>query len=135
MRVSILSIVSLTLALANFVSGHSDDAHRAREYVDDISVRETSTDVLADISTRDLISELSERLERRGGTPHVLMKCPHCPRQFVVRTNYNEHILEHALPNHAIGQALKCPYCPRPFYAHNNLIEHILVAHPGQKRR
>ncbi|KAF5335285.1 hypothetical protein D9611_011742 [Ephemerocybe angulata] len=84
MRVSILSIFSLTLALANFVSAHSDDTLNAREYVDDLSVRETSADVLADISTRDLISELSDRLERRGGE---LLKCPHCPRQFVNPNN------------------------------------------------
>ncbi|KAF5335283.1 hypothetical protein D9611_011744 [Ephemerocybe angulata] len=131
MRVSILSIVSLTLALANFVSGHSDDALHAREYVDDLSLRETNTDVLADISTRDLISELSERLERREeyvddlslretntdvladistrdliselserlerrdwGTPHRLLKCPHCHRQFIIPTNLVIHIAE-----------------------------------------
>ncbi|KAF6754999.1 hypothetical protein DFP72DRAFT_898206 [Ephemerocybe angulata] len=137
MRVSILSILSLTLALANFVSGHSDDAHRAREYVDDLSVRETSTDVLADISTRDLISELSEHLERRKwGTPHKLMNCPHCTRQFVVGNNLDEHIMgEHSLPNHAIGQAVKCPHCDRLFYAHNNLVEHIRMAHSRDRRR
>ncbi|KAF5335341.1 hypothetical protein D9611_011738 [Ephemerocybe angulata] len=90
MRVSIVSIVSLTLALANFVSAHSDDILHAREYVDDLSVRDIG-DALADISTRDLISELSERLERRGGE---LLQCPHCFRRFVNPNNLAAHIAE-----------------------------------------
>ncbi|KAF5335411.1 hypothetical protein D9611_011745 [Ephemerocybe angulata] len=91
MRVSIVSIVSLTLALANFVYAHSDDTLHAREYVDGLSVREIG-DALADISTRDLISELSERLERREGGE--LLQCPHCFRRFVNPNNLAAHIQE-----------------------------------------
>ncbi|KAF5310419.1 hypothetical protein D9611_012280 [Ephemerocybe angulata] len=85
MRVSI--ITSLALALANFVYAHSDDTLHAREYIDELSVRDIG-DALASISTRDLISDLSERLERRQS----LMKCPFCPRQFVVPNYYNAHL-------------------------------------------
>ncbi|KAF5311365.1 hypothetical protein D9611_012557 [Ephemerocybe angulata] len=114
MRVSILSIVSLTLVLANFVSGHSDDALCAREYVDNLSLRKTNTDVLADISTRYLISELSERLER-------------------LQANFNEHILEHsAHSKQPVGKAMQCPHCSSRFFALSNLNTHIANAHSNK---
>ncbi|KAF5310464.1 hypothetical protein D9611_012259 [Ephemerocybe angulata] len=142
MRVSIVSIVSLTLALTNFVYAHSDDTLHAREYVDELSVRDVG-DALADISTRDLMSELSERLERR----ERIHKCPLCPSMFMVVNTFDEHLRkEHPgyrlqfntpkpkpkpKPKRRYGQLEKCPHCFRQFVVHNNLKDHVGQEHPG----
>ncbi|KAF6746649.1 hypothetical protein DFP72DRAFT_1152081, partial [Ephemerocybe angulata] len=147
MRVSIVSIVSLTLALTNFVYAHSDDTLHAREYVDELSVRDIG-DALAHISTRDLMSELSERLERR----ERIHKCPLCPSMFMVANSFDDHLRkEHPgyrlqfntqpklntqpkpkpKPKRRNGQLTKCPHCFRQFVISDNLKDHVGREHPG----
>ncbi|KAF6760976.1 hypothetical protein DFP72DRAFT_843231 [Ephemerocybe angulata] len=86
MRVS-LALIPVVAALVSYVNAHSDPFFDAREYIDDLVAREdgyTETlerrEIMADISTRELIQELSERLERRA--PEKLKQCKFCKRTF-----------------------------------------------------
>ncbi|KAF6763189.1 hypothetical protein DFP72DRAFT_1060365 [Ephemerocybe angulata] len=79
MRLTFVKAIPIVVALASYVQGHVQDhkassAHHARELVDDLSLRGVSdilrreevADALTDISTRDLMEELSDRLEARS---------------------------------------------------------------------
>ncbi|KAF6748311.1 hypothetical protein DFP72DRAFT_1074391 [Ephemerocybe angulata] len=75
MRVgSILSLFPLVLSLRLLANAHSVGDHtlESRDFVDELSVREPefpsldAREILSDISTRELIDELSDRLERRA---------------------------------------------------------------------
>ncbi|KAF6744565.1 hypothetical protein DFP72DRAFT_1093658 [Ephemerocybe angulata] len=66
MRFNILVLVPTIVALASFVQGHYDefDARDTRE-IQSLLRRSEIMEELAEISTRDLIDELSSRLEAR----------------------------------------------------------------------
>ncbi|KAF6745760.1 ectomycorrhizas-regulated small secreted protein [Ephemerocybe angulata] len=72
MRVSLPTLLSVAISLASIVNAHQDQTLEARDYVDKLTAREVAytdlerRDLFADISTRELIDELSDRLERRG---------------------------------------------------------------------
>ncbi|KAF5323963.1 hypothetical protein D9611_008425 [Ephemerocybe angulata] len=75
MRVGpILSLIPLVLSLRSLANAHSvgDHTFEGRDFVDELSVREpgftslNARDILSGISTRELIDELSDRLERRA---------------------------------------------------------------------
>ncbi|KAF6755545.1 hypothetical protein DFP72DRAFT_896015 [Ephemerocybe angulata] len=71
MRVSLHTLLSVAISLVSIVNAHKDHAFEAREYVDELTAREEAYNTLerrelfADIATRELIDELSDRLERR----------------------------------------------------------------------
>ncbi|KAF6752507.1 hypothetical protein DFP72DRAFT_905009 [Ephemerocybe angulata] len=71
MRLSLLALIPIAASLFTYVSAHYDDAFEGREYVDEVvvtrSLDETleRREVLAGITSRELLDELSERLERR----------------------------------------------------------------------
>ncbi|KAF6753725.1 hypothetical protein DFP72DRAFT_1069292 [Ephemerocybe angulata] len=74
-----LTLVPILLSLAtSFVSAYHDHTAslHAREYIDSLAARDLHVQ-LSDLSTRDLIGELSERLERR-----YKWKCGKCKRTF-----------------------------------------------------
>ncbi|KAF5339610.1 hypothetical protein D9611_011473 [Ephemerocybe angulata] len=77
MRFNVLVLVPTVVALASYVQGHYDefDARDTRE-IQSLLSRSEIMEELAEISTRDLIDELSSRLEardeRKGGL--VLIK-------------------------------------------------------------
>ncbi|KAF6746466.1 hypothetical protein DFP72DRAFT_1175583 [Ephemerocybe angulata] len=95
MRVPLFTLLSCALSLASHIAAYGDHSLEAREAIDavlaerglyenDLSVRE----LLADVSTRELIGELSERLERRAndclecGKSFNLPKERYMPRKF-----------------------------------------------------
>ncbi|KAF6758009.1 hypothetical protein DFP72DRAFT_1043996 [Ephemerocybe angulata] len=70
---SILALIPMALSLGLIVNAQ-DHTLDSREYVDELSAREdyfgdalAAREILSDISTRELVNVLSERLERRGG--------------------------------------------------------------------
>ncbi|KAF6752104.1 hypothetical protein DFP72DRAFT_1070795 [Ephemerocybe angulata] len=67
MRFNVLALVPTVVALASYVQGHYDefDARDTRE-IQSLLGRSEIMEELAEISTRDLIDELSSRLEARG---------------------------------------------------------------------
>ncbi|KAF6750999.1 hypothetical protein DFP72DRAFT_1172615 [Ephemerocybe angulata] len=76
MRVSAFTLISIVASLATYVAAYSSkSAYTARELVDEFATRDLEAfdyalerrEILADLSTRNLIDELSDRLERRGG--------------------------------------------------------------------
>ncbi|KAF6750592.1 hypothetical protein DFP72DRAFT_851669 [Ephemerocybe angulata] len=86
MRVS-LALIPIVAALASYVKAHSDPSFDAREYTDELAARGDAytealerREIMTDISTRELIQELSERLERREGEKQK--KCKYCGRTF-----------------------------------------------------
>lgn len=62
----------------------NEDFFEARELVDEFANFERRSDVLADFSTRELVSELSERLERRGNiiSKKKTYQCPYCGKKY-----------------------------------------------------
>ncbi|KAF5335791.1 hypothetical protein D9611_009580 [Ephemerocybe angulata] len=90
MRISLLSLISFTIALASYVHAHPDHSsslNEARSYADALSAR----DILDALSTRDLIDELSGRLERRA------FVCSVCRNTFPSASALQEHVRrEHA---------------------------------------
>ncbi|KAF6749089.1 hypothetical protein DFP72DRAFT_1073646 [Ephemerocybe angulata] len=70
MRVSIFAILPIALALASSVTAHYDDDFEARDYIDDLATRDYGDDILGarhllvDISTRDLVNELTRRTSK-----------------------------------------------------------------------
>ena len=62
----------------------------AREWVDELTTRDLDfvnavlerREILSEISTRELIDELSDRLESRGLTKKKTYGCPYCGRQY-----------------------------------------------------
>ncbi|KAF5329879.1 hypothetical protein D9611_013419 [Ephemerocybe angulata] len=90
MRFNILVLVPTVVALASYVQGHYDQFD-ARDLVDELSTREIQSllrrseimEELAEISTRNLIYELSSRLEARGGgASKPVFHCFHCHKKF-----------------------------------------------------
>ncbi|KAF6746509.1 hypothetical protein DFP72DRAFT_855379 [Ephemerocybe angulata] len=71
MRLSLLALIPIAASLFTYVSAHYDDAFEGREYVDEVVVTRSFHDflehreALAGITSRELLDELSERLERR----------------------------------------------------------------------
>ncbi|KAF5335696.1 hypothetical protein D9611_009593 [Ephemerocybe angulata] len=81
MRLSLLSLIPIAASLFTYVSAHYDDSFEAREYVDEVVVTRSFDDslelreVLSGITSRKLLDELSERLERREW-----VVCPGCQK-------------------------------------------------------
>ncbi|KAF6757991.1 hypothetical protein DFP72DRAFT_1167839 [Ephemerocybe angulata] len=70
---SILALIPLAVSLG-LLANAQDHTLDSREYVDELSAREdyfgdalAAREILSDISTRELVNVLSERLERRVG--------------------------------------------------------------------
>ncbi|KAF6752488.1 hypothetical protein DFP72DRAFT_1171675 [Ephemerocybe angulata] len=76
MRLSFVALFSIFASMACTGYAHSDHDHalHAREFMDDLSSQ------LSDISTRDLVSALGERLERRRNSPRKC--CRTCGKVF-----------------------------------------------------
>ncbi|KAJ3514552.1 hypothetical protein NMY22_g14695 [Coprinellus aureogranulatus] len=62
----------------------SNDFFEARELVDEFTKFERRSDILSDFTTRELVDELSDRLERRGQKPTKpkTYKCVYCGRAY-----------------------------------------------------
>ncbi|KAF6742276.1 hypothetical protein DFP72DRAFT_1054132 [Ephemerocybe angulata] len=63
MHLPTLHLLSIVASLAVLSRAHSDHVFDAREYMDELSSRTDA--VLSSLATRELIAELSERLDRR----------------------------------------------------------------------
>ncbi|KAF6759598.1 hypothetical protein DFP72DRAFT_1101059 [Ephemerocybe angulata] len=67
MRVSLFAILPIVLALASTATAYYDDDFETRDYIDDLATRDYGDNVLGarhlliDISTRDLVDELTRR--------------------------------------------------------------------------
>ncbi|KAF5339215.1 hypothetical protein D9611_011186 [Ephemerocybe angulata] len=79
---SVLTLIPLALSLG-LLANAQDHTLDSREYVDELSAREdyfgdalAAREILSDVSTRELVNLLSERLERRGPGK----KCKRCHR-------------------------------------------------------
>ncbi|KAF6755528.1 hypothetical protein DFP72DRAFT_1067340 [Ephemerocybe angulata] len=72
MRLSLPTLLTVAISLVHIVNAQQDYTLDAREYVDELVARKEAYNALerrhlfADISTRELIAELSDRLERRA---------------------------------------------------------------------
>ncbi|KAF6750189.1 hypothetical protein DFP72DRAFT_851879 [Ephemerocybe angulata] len=86
MRVPLFTLLSCALSLASYAAAHGDHSFEAREAIDtvlaerglyenDLSVQE----LLTDVSTRELLGELSERLEVRAD---FICQVPGCGTKF-----------------------------------------------------
>ncbi|KAF6744394.1 hypothetical protein DFP72DRAFT_83008 [Ephemerocybe angulata] len=91
MRVSAFTLISIVASLATYVAAHSESTYDARELVDEFATRNLEAfdyalerrEILDDLSTRDLIDELSDRLERRAGEKlQKGFKCPYCGKNY-----------------------------------------------------
>ncbi|KAF6750179.1 hypothetical protein DFP72DRAFT_1048460 [Ephemerocybe angulata] len=121
MRFSILSLLPIALALASFTNAHVDRDHSlsAREYLDELSVVASleRRELLEDLTTRELIDELSDRLERR----EQLFKCPYtnvgCTKVFNTWQLMEAHVQYHFNEGHprpeAAAQRPRTPSPPR----------------------
>ncbi|KAF6765589.1 hypothetical protein DFP72DRAFT_1058171 [Ephemerocybe angulata] len=71
MRLSLIALIPLT-AFFSVVHAQSDYTREAREHIDELATRAfedvllTTRQELADLSTRDLVNELKDRLQRRS---------------------------------------------------------------------
>ncbi|KAF5340598.1 hypothetical protein D9611_007341 [Ephemerocybe angulata] len=78
MRVSFFAtILPIALSLASLTAARGYDSgltYEARDYIDELSTR----DQLSSLTTRELIDELSDRLERRGGSKYSTPVCTFC---------------------------------------------------------
>ncbi|KAF6755529.1 hypothetical protein DFP72DRAFT_847268 [Ephemerocybe angulata] len=83
MHLSLIALIPLT-AFFSVVHAQSDYTHEAREQIDELATRAfknsllTTRQDLADLSTRDLVDELEDRLQRRGDRD--IWFCQHCKR-------------------------------------------------------
>ncbi|KAF6742696.1 hypothetical protein DFP72DRAFT_1179093 [Ephemerocybe angulata] len=81
MRVSFINLLTVIGALASFANGYRDDyAFAARDILDELTASTRSLDrreILADITTRDLLHEVADRLEARGPK-----QCAYCKKPF-----------------------------------------------------
>ncbi|KAF6754559.1 hypothetical protein DFP72DRAFT_1125266 [Ephemerocybe angulata] len=70
MRLSLIALIPLT-AFFSVVHARSDHTHEAREHISELATRACEDSLLstrqdlADLSTRDLVNELEDRLQRR----------------------------------------------------------------------
>ncbi|KAF5311199.1 hypothetical protein D9611_013022 [Ephemerocybe angulata] len=100
---SLVALVPLAASLATLATAREYEYNDAREYIDELSLRETansedlstrSEQILSELSTRELIDELSDRLERRTryGT------CKNCNLRKVIKggscTEPGGHVLK-----------------------------------------
>ncbi|KAF6759264.1 hypothetical protein DFP72DRAFT_1167127 [Ephemerocybe angulata] len=83
---SLVALVPLAASLATLATARGYEYNDAREYIDELSLREnaeglSTRGLLSELSTRELIDELSDRLERRTryGT------CKHCGLRNVIK--------------------------------------------------
>ncbi|KAF6750959.1 hypothetical protein DFP72DRAFT_908929 [Ephemerocybe angulata] len=79
MRIQFLALLSTFVSLACLSSAHHEHSVDSRELVDALSTGDLPTRDLGDISMREIIDELSERLERRGPGRWC---CPECGKEF-----------------------------------------------------
>ncbi|KAF6742190.1 ectomycorrhizas-regulated small secreted protein [Ephemerocybe angulata] len=97
MRLLLLSFIPLLLQVAT--AYYDDSDFYAREYPDSLSTR---SDALTHLSTRELLDELSTRLERRAGgspkndkdkkdKPEETFVCGVCRRVFP-KANQKDHV-------------------------------------------
>ncbi|KAF6745092.1 hypothetical protein DFP72DRAFT_454597 [Ephemerocybe angulata] len=70
-----LHLLSIVASLAVLSQAYSDDVFEARDYIDELSTR---TVALSSLSTRELITELSERLDRRKEDRSTKFECTKC---------------------------------------------------------
>ncbi|KAF6752505.1 hypothetical protein DFP72DRAFT_1171683 [Ephemerocybe angulata] len=87
-------------------------------YENDLSVRE----LLTDVSTRELIGELSERLERRAND------CLECGKSF----DLPKDLTEHKIAVHA--RKVNCPKC-RETLPEPKIREHMIRNHTPRPRQ
>ncbi|KAF6745116.1 hypothetical protein DFP72DRAFT_1077861 [Ephemerocybe angulata] len=71
-----LRILSIVASLAMLSRAYSDDVFGARDYMDELSTRTDA--VLSSLSTRELIAEVSERLDRRKYEIDFQWECVNC---------------------------------------------------------
>ncbi|KAF5331261.1 hypothetical protein D9611_013124 [Ephemerocybe angulata] len=72
-----LHLLSIVASLAVLSKGYSYDMFEARDYIDELSTRTDAA--LSSLSTRELIAELSERLDRRKSDDHsTQFECTEC---------------------------------------------------------
>ncbi|KAF6752493.1 hypothetical protein DFP72DRAFT_1047246 [Ephemerocybe angulata] len=67
MHFTALRLLSIFASLAVLSKAYSDDVFEARDYIDELSTRADAS--ISSLSTRELIAELSERLDRRKVGP------------------------------------------------------------------
>jgi hypothetical protein len=62
--------------------------------VDEFAQFERRSEILADFTTRELVTELSDRLERRGGiiSKPKTYKCVYCGRKYDTAARVCQHI-------------------------------------------
>ncbi|KAJ2928184.1 hypothetical protein H1R20_g8900, partial [Candolleomyces eurysporus] len=95
MRVSFATLLPLVATLTAWVAtAHVHDGTtplEAREWVDELNARDLDfvsevlerREVLSEFSTRDLVDELRDRLERRGNIiSKPSFKCPYCGTKY-----------------------------------------------------
>ncbi|KAF6745816.1 hypothetical protein DFP72DRAFT_856001 [Ephemerocybe angulata] len=87
MRLSLIALIPLT-AFFCVVHARSDYTHEAREHIDELATR--AFEVLADLSTRDLVNELEDRLQRRAAT-YPTYHCLACGEYFFKAESANAH--------------------------------------------
>ncbi|KAF6745817.1 ectomycorrhizas-regulated small secreted protein [Ephemerocybe angulata] len=103
MRVSILSLLPFALALASFANARVDYDHSlsARDYLDELSVTSLERrELLEGLTTREIIEELSERLDRRQK-----FKClysNHCSKEFDTAKAMVDHFPYHFDAGHKL---------------------------------
>ncbi|KAF6743105.1 hypothetical protein DFP72DRAFT_1080784 [Ephemerocybe angulata] len=93
MRLSLIALIPLT-AFISVVHARSDYTHEAREHIDGLATRAFEDSLLstrqglADLSTRDLVNELKDRLQRRSDNRYY---CLACGDHFYSVTDANDH--------------------------------------------
>ncbi|KAF6745822.1 hypothetical protein DFP72DRAFT_1153484 [Ephemerocybe angulata] len=89
MRLSLIALIPLT-AFLSVVHAHT---HEAREHIDELATRAFKTSLLttrqdlADLSTRDLLNELEDRLQRRADRYY----CKTCFKYFYKKEKAEAH--------------------------------------------
>ncbi|KAF6755268.1 hypothetical protein DFP72DRAFT_1169830 [Ephemerocybe angulata] len=73
MHFTALRLLSIFASLAVLSKAYSDDVFEARDYIDELSTRADAS--ISSLSTRELIAELSERLDRRKVGPGKPVRC------------------------------------------------------------
>ncbi|KAJ2928329.1 hypothetical protein H1R20_g8748, partial [Candolleomyces eurysporus] len=91
MRISFATLLPVVVSLTAWVaSAHYDGGAplEARSWMDGLSTRELQIlerrEVLSEFSARDLVDELSDRLERRGNnnSKNKGYTCPYCGKKY-----------------------------------------------------
>ncbi|KAF5334459.1 hypothetical protein D9611_014483 [Ephemerocybe angulata] len=99
MRVPLLALLPFALGtLASLANAHDVDARgiRARSFHDDSALE--LRDIIASLSTRDLIDALGERLERRR---FASLWCNNCQIYIYSSAKFDTH--KHAFPGHVVA--------------------------------